>query len=80
MAFIFRVVVAGIMGGISYLFVHAGLRPRGWGMNTSLTNSENYFAIGTAIIIFGVALWRLSKQTWGGEQVDKILEMDDSGY
>jgi hypothetical protein len=80
MAFILRVGVAGIVGSISYLFVHAALRPRGWSMHTSLTESENYFALGIAIIVFGIVLWRLSRQTWGKEQVDKLLQLDDSGY
>lgn len=72
--------IAAIVGGISYLFVHAALRPRGWSMNTSSADSENYFAIGLGIIVFGIVLWRLSKQTWGKEQVEKLLDMDDSGY
>lgn len=80
MTFILRFAVAGIVGSLSYLFCHAALRPRGWSMQASLTDSENYLAIGVGIIVFGVVLWRLSSQNWGGEQVDKLIEIDDSGY
>lgn len=80
MIFVLRVAVAGIVGSISYFFVHAALRPRGWSMQNSLTDSENCFAIGVATIVFGVVLYRLSRQTWGKEQVAKLLEMDDDGY
>lgn len=80
MTFIFRAVIAGIVGGISYLFVYAALRPRCFNMQSSLTDSENYFALGIAVIAFGIVLWRLCRQTWGSEQVAKLLDMDDSGY
>ncbi len=80
MTFILRVVIAGIVGSLSYLFCHAALRPRGWNMQTFLTDSENYFSISVGIIIFGIVLWRLSRQTLGKEQVDKLLEIDDGGY
>lgn len=80
MTFVLRVAVAGIVGSLSYLFFHAALRPRGWHMQTSLSDAENYLAIGVATILFGVVLWRLNRQTWGKEQVDKLLEIDDSGY
>ncbi len=80
MAFILRTVVAGIAGSVSYLFVRSALRPRGWGMQSSLTNSENYLALGVAAIVFGIVLWRIGKHAWGKEQVEKLLEMDDTGY
>lgn len=80
MTVVLRVAVAGIVGSLSYLFCHAALRPRGWSMQTSLTDSENYLAIGVATSVFGFVLWRLSRQTWGREQVDKLVEIDDSGY
>jgi hypothetical protein len=49
-------------------------------MQSSLTDSENYLALGLAVIVFGVVLWRLGKHAWGKEQVENILEMDDTGY
>lgn len=80
MTFVLRVAVAGIVGSLSYLFCHAALRPHGWSIQASLTDSENYLAIGVGIVVFGIVLWRLSSQTWGKEQVEKLLEIDDNGY
>lgn len=80
MGFILRTAAAGVVGVVSYLFVRAALRPRGWGMQSSLTDSENYLALGGAVVIFGVVLWRLCRGTWGKEQIDQILDIGDSGY
>ena len=80
MAFILRIVVAGLVGGVSYLFVRSALRPRGWNMQSSLIDAENYLALGVAVIVFGIVFWRIRKHAWGKEQVEKLFEMDDTGY
>ncbi|MYM24676.1 hypothetical protein GTP46_18730 [Duganella sp. FT135W] len=77
MAFILRTAAAGLIGAVSYLFVRSALHPHGWGLQSSLSDSENYLAIGIAVIVFGFVLWRLCKQTWGKEQMEQLWDIDD---
>lgn len=77
MVFILRAAAAGLIGGVSYLFVRSALHPRGWGLQGSLSDSENYLAVGVAVIVFGVVLWRVYKQTWGKEQIEQLWDIDD---
>jgi hypothetical protein len=74
-----RLLIAGAFGGMSYLFVCSALRPNGWSSNAPISEPENFFAIGIAAILFLVIFWRLMRKSWGKEQIDKILEIDDDG-
>jgi hypothetical protein len=77
--FALRLLIAGAFGGMSYLFVCSALRPNGSASNAPISEPENYFAIGIAAILFLVIFWRLMRKSWGKEQIDKILEIDDDG-
>lgn len=77
MHFITRTIAAGLVSGLSYLLICSALRPRGWIGPSALSPHENYLAIGVAILVFGLVLWRLHNHTWGKDQVDSLLDVDD---
>jgi F0F1-type ATP synthase assembly protein I len=77
---ILRILAAGIISAISYLIVCSALRPLGWALRSPLSEYENCLAIVVAALVFVLVLWRPSRGTWGKEQVDSFLNMDDAGY
>jgi hypothetical protein len=79
-AFFLRAFASAIIGGVSYLLVCAALRPRGWSLKGPVSESENLFAIGMAMVVFAIVLWRLMRGSWTKEQVGKLLDFDDTSY
>ncbi|WP_332855620.1 hypothetical protein [Duganella sp. S19_KUP01_CR8] len=76
----FRILAAGAIGGVAYLIVCSALRSTGGPTLGRLDDYENYFAIGTAVVITVVVFWRLTKGAWSKEQLGDLLNIDDSAY
>ena len=70
-------VASGAIGLISYFLICSAFRPRGWSAG-ALTDHERYVAIGLAVIIFLVVLYRMCRGAWKREQTGELLDFDDT--
>jgi hypothetical protein len=75
-----RVLTAGVIGAVSYLFICAALRPSISSLSGPIDYYENLFAAAGSTIVFALVLWRLFRGSWSREQVSKILDLDSDGY
>lgn len=74
---VISLVVSMIVGLVSFLLIRSAFRPRGSSLGP-LGESEQFFAIGVSLAIFAVVLYRMCRRTWGREQVDQLIDFDDT--
>jgi hypothetical protein len=69
--------VAAVISGVAYIFVLSALRPYATLFSEfTVTEPENFFAIGIAGVIFVTIFWRLVR---GGKISDEVNRMRDVG-
>ncbi len=68
---------SSIVGLVSFVLIRSAFRPRGSPLGP-LSESEQYFAVGVSLVIFAVVLYRMFLRSWGREQVDQLLDFDDT--
>jgi hypothetical protein len=68
---------AGIATVIAYVLIWSALRP--FGSSTPLSDDERYVDLGASLLVFVLVFYRIRQGTWGREQVDKLLDIDDRG-
>jgi hypothetical protein len=67
---------AGFAGVVSYFLIWSALRP--FRSSRPLTDYEQYVDLGASLLVFVVVLYRIRQSTWGREQVDKLMDIDDT--
>jgi hypothetical protein len=74
---VIALVMSSVIGLVSFVLIRSAFRPRGSSAGPP-SETEQYFAVGTALVIFAVVLYRMCRRSWGHEQVDQLLGFDDT--
>lgn len=77
MRVLISLVVSSIVSLVSFLLIRSALRPRGSSLGP-LSDAEQVFAVGLSLVIFIIVLYRMLCRTWNREQVDQLLDFDDT--